>query len=121
MTDKEIKLELAKAALKYGKSLQTCKGFYDWINEESDVVVEKPNDDFRNDPISEITKFIDRNGRSGGYGVRIGNTFLNNNITTVGELLNVGRRDVSYLYQIGRGALTRIDDALEELYGITYW
>lgn len=71
-------------------------------------------------PISVI---ICRIGRryDPGYEVRLGKIFESNNIKTVGDLLRIGRRDFRKYRSVGGGSISRIDDALEELYNIEGW
>ena len=56
-----------------------------------------------------------------GYGVRLGKIFEMNNIKTVGDLLRIGRRNFSKYRSVGGGSISRIDDALEDLYNIKGW
>jgi hypothetical protein len=56
-----------------------------------------------------------------GYGVRLGKIFEMNNIKTVGDLLRIGRRNFRKYRSVGGGSISRIDDALEDLYNIKGW
>ena len=47
--------------------------------------------------------------------------FKKNNITTVGDLLRIGRQDFRKIRDVGGGAISRIDDALEELFNLQNW
>ena len=72
-------------------------------------------------PISVIICRIGSMRYDPGYGVRLGKIFERNNIKTVGDLLRIGRRDFRKYGSVGGGSITRIDDALEDLYDIKGW
>ena len=72
-------------------------------------------------PISVIICRIGSMRRGSGYSVRLGKIFERNNIKTVGDLLRIGRRDFRKYGSVGGGSITRIDDALEDLYDIKGW
>jgi hypothetical protein len=72
-------------------------------------------------PISVIICRIGSMRHGPGYGVRLGKIFERNNIKTVGDLLRIGRRDFRKYGSVGGGSITRIDDALEDLYDIKGW
>ena len=72
-------------------------------------------------PIEVITGHIERSGYDPGYGVRLGKLFDVNNIKTVGDLLRITRRQFKKYRSVGGGSLSRIDNALEELYDIKGW
>ena len=72
-------------------------------------------------PISTITRRISSMRYDPGYEVRLGKLFEIYNINTVGDLLRIGRRDFKKYRSIGTGSITRIDDALEDLYDIKGW
>ena len=72
-------------------------------------------------PISVIICRIGSMSYDPGYGVRLGKIFESNNIKTVGDLLRIGRRDFRKYRSVGGGSITRIDDALEDLYDIKGW
>ena len=56
-----------------------------------------------------------------GYGVRLGKLFDGNDIKTIGDLLRIGRRTFKKYRNVGGGSLSRIDDALAEMYDINGW
>lgn len=56
-----------------------------------------------------------------GYGAKLDRIFSSCNIITVGDLLRIGRRSFLRYRSVGRGCISRIDDALEALYNITEW
>ena len=131
MTNREIKFELAKAALTGNKALDagvTLEVLYKWIIEEPEVEVEesnfdveKPNTDYNKTSIREIIKYISKDRNGIGYTSRLIDAFGSNNINTIGDLLRLGRRGFSSIKGIGNGCVTHVDDALEGLYGIVNW
>ena len=72
-------------------------------------------------PISVIICRIGSRGYDPGYDVRLEKIFESNNIKTVGDLLRIGRRDFKKYRSVGTGSITRIDEALEDLYDIKGW
>ena len=120
MTDREIRLEIAKIAMSQGMSVDHANGFYEWIVKEPEKVI--VNEEVDDNPIGEIIRFI-ANGRlrGHGYSVRLERIFRDNGIRTVGDLLRIGKTGFLKIKDVGKGSSTRIDDALEELYGITEW
>lgn len=105
MTDKEIKLEIAKAVIVNGGSIEYAEKFYQWVlNEKIPVPVE----DY---PVS-VLKRIPRVGSTIEVRCR------ENHITTIGELFIFGAHKFRTLPYIGRRTITLIDDFLEEKYNI---
>lgn len=129
MTNKEIKLELAKVALArcsytdVNAFNETIRNLYNWIIEEPEVDVDKPKTDYDKTSVREIIKYLVNNRRYGDqrYASSLVNVFNDNGINTVGDILRIGRREFMQLKGVGKGSVTRIDDALEELYGIVNW
>ena len=72
-------------------------------------------------PIEVITGHIERSGYDPGYGVRLGKLFDANNIKTVGDLLRITSRQFKKYRSVGGGSLSRIDNALAEMYDINGW
>ena len=72
-------------------------------------------------PIRTITCRISSMKYDPGYEVRLDKIFESNDIKTVGDLLRIGRRDFKKYRSVGTGSITRIDDALEDLYDIKGW
>lgn len=125
MTNREIKLELAKIALVQKLSMDSIKQMYEWIIEENSednvsATCEDEKTDYDKIPIKEIVNQIalDEPDTS-RYPSNISEVFLRNDINTVGDLLNVGRRMFKRYRNIGSGSITRIDGALYDLYAIT--
>lgn len=123
MTNREIKLELAKAVLSSNRQIEmTLQDVYEWILKDEEEDVDTPKTDYDDKPIGEVVRQITEGSYYyHKYAVRLEKVFANNNIKTVGDLLRYGRFDFSKLQNVGRGSLARIDDALEELYGIKTW
>jgi hypothetical protein len=71
--------------------------------------------------VKEIIGHIQRRGWDHGYGVRLEKLFDNNDIKTVGDLLRITRSVFKKYRSVGGGSLSRIDDALHDLYGIDGW
>ena len=72
-------------------------------------------------PVSAIIRHIESIGWGRGYGERLSKLFAANNIKYVGKILRIGRRGFMEYRSVGRGSISRIDDALEDLYGIKGW
>lgn len=72
-------------------------------------------------PVAVILSHVGYNGYDPGYEVRLGKIFEGNNIKTVGDLLRIGRRDFRKYRSVGGGSISRIDNALENLYDIKGW
>lgn len=126
MTNREIKFELVKAALTGNKALSadvTLEDLYRWIIEEPEVDVDKPKTDYDMTSVREIIKYLVKNDRYNDkrYAISLVNVFNDNGINTIGDILRMGRRAFMQIKGVGKGSVTRIDDALEELYGIRDW
>ena len=135
MTNREIKFELAKVALTTCRHMtseslsESIKNLYEWIIEEPEVDVEQtekddknPSIEYDNKPIGEVISCISKSGQMGiTYATKLADIFHNNEINTVGDLLRIGGRYFSKYRNVGKGSISRIDDALEQLYGIKDW
>ena len=129
MTDREIKFELAKVALTTCRHMtsesltESIKNLYEWIIEEPEVDVDKPKTDYDKTSVREIIKYLVNNRKYGDqrYASSLVNVFNDNGINTVGDILRIGRREFMQIKGVGKGSVTRIDDALEDLYGIINW
>jgi DNA-directed RNA polymerase alpha subunit len=123
MTNREIKFELAKVALVNCVSIDSIKQMYEWIIEEPDADVDKPKTDYDNVSVREIIKYLVKNGRYGNqrYATSLVNVFNDNGINTIGDLLRINKRGFMQIKGVGKGSVTRVDDALEELFLIKYW
>ena len=129
MTNREIKFELAKVALTTCRHMtseslsESIKNLYDWIIEEPEVDVDKPKTDYDKTSVREIIKHLVKKGKYGDqrYASSLVNVFNDNGINTIGDILKIGRRGFMHIKGVGKGSVTRIDDALEDLYGIVNW
>lgn len=135
MTNREIKFELAKVALTKcnfttSETLtDSLRNLYEWIVEEPKVDVEQAEMDDKNQsteydkkPIGEVISCISKTGQMGiTYATKLADIFHNNEINTVGDLLRIGGRYFSKYRNVGKGSISRIDDALAQLYGIDDW
>ena len=125
MTNREIKFELAKAALTGNKALDagvTLEVLYRWIIEDSEVDVDNQKD-YDKVSVREIIKYLTNNDRYSDkrYASSLINVFNDNGINTIGDILRLDRREFLRIKGVGKGSVTRIDNALEELYGIKDW
>ena len=123
MTNREIKFELAKIALVQCVSIDSIKQMYEWIIEEPEDDVDNPKPDYNKTSVREIIKHLVKNGRYGDqrYVSSLVNVFNDNGINTIGDILRIGRRAFMQIKNVGKGSVTRVDDSLEELYGIKDW
>lgn len=124
MTNREIKFELVKAALTGNKALSsgvTLEDLFKWIIEETEI--DKPKTDYDKTSVREIIKYLFKNDRYSDkrYASSLVNVFNYNGINTIGDILRMGRHAFMQIKGVGKGSATRIDDALEELYGIKDW
>lgn len=79
------------------------------------------NKDVNNQPIQTIIQNVDKNTYpSSGYVKRITKVFKENNINTVGDLLKIGRYNFMNFKFIGKGMVSQISIALNELYDIDW-
>ena len=123
MTNKEIKLELAKVALtkcNFTTSelfTESLKNLYKWVIEEPEVEVKTiDKNSFDSIDIKEVLNIVRKNQDSGsGIATRLEVTFDNDKINTVGDLIRIGRREFSSYRLVGQKSIGAIDDALYEL------
>jgi DNA-directed RNA polymerase alpha subunit len=96
---------------------------YEWIVEEPEVDLEKQKEpDYEHISIGDVISSIRLSGYMGStYANKLTDIFFKNNINTVGDLLGVRRSYFSKYRNVGKGSISRIDDALEKLYGIKNW
>ena len=128
MTNKEIKLELAKVALDkcYFTTSEALtvglKNLYEWIVEEPDVEVEEhAQNEYDNITVSEILKLVRKKmSASSGITEHLATIFTANDIKTAGDLLKIGRQCFKKYRNVGEKSLLALDDALAE-FGIKGW
>ena len=128
MTNKEIKLELARIALErctFSTSetlTESLKNLYEWVVEEPEVEEEtEQKNSYDKIDIKEVLNIVRKNQ---WFGSRIATSletiFYKNNINTVGDLMCIGRRNFSKYKLVGKKSILAIDDALAEL-GVKDW
>lgn len=110
MTDKETRLELAKAAIMSGSSISTVKMMYNWVCGDA-----KPETDLESIKVSELEQYL------GMSAVRFRNRCMENDIHTVGQLARVGSRNFRALRLVGGGLCDKVGHVLKEHYGIEDW
>lgn len=66
------------------------------------------------------TGWLFRKVKKGGYSVRLSNIFNERNIKTIGDLLNMGRVELSKTKNVGSICVFRVCDALRNLYGVNF-
>lgn len=128
MTNKEIKFELAKVALATCRHMtsesltESIKNLYEWVVEEPEVEVETTDkNSFDSIDIKEVLNIVRKNqGFSSGIATMLETVFRKNNISTVGDLMRISRREFSKYRLVGKKSIWAIDDALDEL-GIKGW
>ena len=128
MTNKEIKLELARIALERcnfttSETLtESLKNLYEWVVEEPEVEEEtEQKNSYDKIDIKEVLNIVRKNQ---WFGSRIATSletiFYKNNINTVGDLMCIGRRNFSKYKLVGKKSILAIDNALAEL-GVKDW
>lgn len=126
MTNKEIKLELAKSLLANPNFLstdETLRNLFSWITESDETNTAKESEtDYSAKPINEILSYMATTYKYCGWVCGSLETVLhNNNICTVGDLLEIGRLNFKHYKRVGKKSIRGIDEALDELYGIKSW
>lgn len=114
MTDREIRLELAKVALASDTNVETAQKFYDWVMAAPDLESVSEQTQWDNTPIEELAYKTDIEGI-------IIKRCKENGITTVGELIRCGAHKFCTSKNVGRKTITKIDDALEQYFGVVEW
>ena len=128
MTNKEIKLELAKVALErcsnfttIGTLTEALRNLYDWVVEEPEVEVETNQENqFDSIDIKEVVSIVRKSRGCTNIATMLNSIFSENNINTVGDLTRVGRLEFSHYRHVGLVTVSQIDNALEKL-GVTTW
>ncbi len=128
MTNKEIKLELARIALERcafttNETLtESLKNLYGWVVAE-DAEEEKEQTTEQDEQTTSLGKVFNvmYSQGHGGYVTRINNTLNAYDIYTVEDLLlKFDKHDFLRLRNLGKKSLTYFEDALYEL-GIKEW
>lgn len=110
MTDKEIRLELAKAAMMSGSSIENAKMMYSWVCGEV-----KGNVDLDSVKVSELEQYLEM------YAVRFRNKCMENDIHSVGQLVRIGARNFRALNQVGGKLVMKVRTVLSEHYNVDDW
>ena len=113
MTDKEIRLELAKAALMGGASMERTKEMLLWVKGETKE--ERVEIDLDSIKVGEIEQYL------GMSAVRFRNRCMENDIHTVGQLVRIGSNGFRALRLVGGGLVDKLRDVLSEYYGVNGW
>lgn len=111
MTDKELKLELAKAALIGGASKERMEEMFSWVigaAHEGSSNLDKVK-------VSELEQYL------GMSAVRFRNRCMENDIHTVGQLVRIGSASFRSLRLVGSGLVEKIRQALKDNYGVSEW
>ena len=111
MTDKEMKLELAKAALIGGASLDRVKEMLEFVSGD----VDKGSTALDGVKVSELEQYL------GMSSVRFRNRCMENGIHTVGQLVRVGSGGFRSLRLVGGGLVEKLRIILSEKYGVNEW
>ena len=112
MTDKEIRVELAKAAIMSGSSIETVKMMYSWV---CGVTNTKEEIDLDSIKVGEIEQYL------GMSAVRFRNRCMENDIHTVGQLVRIGSNGFRALRLVGGGLVGKLGEVLAEKYGVSSW
>lgn len=141
MTNKEIKFELAKAALlaHFLRADQSLQELYEWIIEEPEEEIipeEHVTVDYESKPIQDVYNEMQimeeeeklekkragyRNVQKKGHAVRFLNAARLADIETVGQLIAYGKADFIKVRNMGRNCADYVSMALKNLYGIEKW
>lgn len=123
MTTKEIKLELCKTALQVNASMDRVERLYNWIMKGEEVGKEKnaEQEDLSLRPISEIILCMTKYDLGRGLSTRFARVARMYDISTLGDLLKMGKFEFSRLRNVGSALLLNLNRSLEELYCIKNW
>ena len=114
MSDKEIKCQLAKAALENGVSLEQVKKFYAWVTEGPEEPEEEPDDSYKSVSIYEFAQ--DTKCQK-----TITNRCSEHNIKTVGELIKLGSSKFRQFPHVGYTTVRKISEELNKQFGVKRW
>ena len=112
MTEKEIRLELAKAALMSGASIETAKMMCSWV---CDGTKPKEEIDLDGIKVGELEQYL------GMSAVRFRNRCQENDIHSVGQLVRIGSNGFRALRLVGGGLVDKLRGVLFENYGVEGW
>lgn len=112
MTDKEIRLELAKTALMSGSSIENLNMMYFWV---CGGTKQKEDIDLDAVKVGELEQYL------GMSAVRFRNRCMENDIHTVGQLVGIGSNGFRALRLVGGGLVEKLRVVLSEHYGVEGW
>ena len=72
-------------------------------------------------PVSAVVQQVEKDGCHSGYGAKLEKVFAAHHISTVGDLLRIGRSAFRQYQAVGVGSIGSIDRALSDLYDIKGW
>ena len=105
-------MELAKAALIGGASVERTEEMLSWVIGE----VKRSSDiDLDRIKVSELEQYL------GMSSVRFRNRCMENDIHTVGQLVRIGSRDFRSLRLVGAGLVNKLRLVMREKYGVLEW
>lgn len=110
MKEKEIRLELAKAALMGGASMERMKEMHKWVTEEG-----RPAVDLDEIKVTDMEQYL------GMSAIRFSNRCRENDIHTVGELVRVGSKAFRSQRMVGGGLIDKLTEVLSVHYGVENW
>ena len=110
MNDKEIKLEIAKAAIVSGSSVERMQQVFDWVTDGK-----KPDVDLDGISVTDMEQYL------GMSSVRFGNRCRENDIHTVGQLVRVGSKQFRSLKLVGGDLCHKVSAILKDKYGVEDW
>lgn len=113
MTEKEIRLELAKAALTGGASMERTKEMLSWVNGETKK--DCAEIDLDSIKVSELEQYL------GMSAVRFRNRCMENDIHTVGQLVRIGSNAFRALRLVGGGLVKKLREVLSDKYDVDGW
>lgn len=114
MSDKEIKCQLAKAALENGVGLNEVKEFYAWVMEGPDDSLDEEDDSYKSVSICEFAQ--DTKCQK-----TITNRCSEHNIKTVGELIKLGSSKFRQFPHVGYTTVRKISEELNKQFGVKRW
>ena len=107
-----MRLELAKAALIGGASMERTNAMLSWVNGDE---IFKSEVDLDTVKVTELEQFL------GMSAVRFRNRCMENEIHTVGQLVRIGSVGFRALRLVGGGLVKKIGEVLAEVYGVSNW
>lgn len=110
MTNKEIKMELEKAALMGGQSVSSAAEFYRWVTGDG-----KAGKDLSEIPVDAIIPYLDK------VGISFARRCSEYNINTIQDLVKIGSGGFKELQHVGPTTYKHVADALKKHFGVEDW